>query len=210
MRALILWACLLSGCSSMYYGALDSIGIPKRDIMVHRVEKARDTQLEAKEQFKSALQQFTELTQYHGGDLETTYHKLDAEYQASVDKAQQVRKRIDDIEDVSQALFAEWREELEQYSSASLRRSSENKLKATELQYHQLIDVMNRAESKIAPVLTVLKDQVLFLKHNLNAQAIASLKGELSTIQTDVSALIAAMEKSINEADAFIKSIETN
>ncbi len=209
MRAfLLLCVALLNGCSSMYYGALDSIGIPKREIMVHRVEKARDTQLEAKKQFKSALEQFTALTNYKGGELEETYSKLNDEYEASVAKAKQVRKRIDDIEDVSSALFEEWREELEQYSSASLKRSSQKKLQATEKQYQQLIAAMNRAESKIAPVLAVFKDQVLFLKHNLNAQAIASLKGELGTIQTDVSTLIAAMEKSINEADAFINSIE--
>ncbi len=199
---------LLTGCSSMYYSALDSMGIPKRDIMVHRVEKARDTQQEAKEQFKSALDQFTHLTNFKGGDLEEVYNKLNGEYEASEAKAKEVRKRIDDIEDVSGALFAEWEEELQQYSNASLKRNSQQKLTETKKQYKQLIAAMNKAESKIAPVLTVFKDQVLYLKHNLNAQAIASLKGELGTIESDVSTLIAAMEKSIDEADAFIKTIE--
>ena len=78
----------------------------------------------------------------------------------------------------------------------------------TRRQYKQLIDAMNRAEAKIAPVLVVFKDQVLYLKHNLNAQAISSLKGELKTVESDVTELIKAMEKSINEANAFIKTIE--
>ena len=198
----------LTACSSMYYGAMDSVGVPKRDIMVYRVEKARDTQMEAKQQFKSALDQFTQLTQFDGGDLEETYNKLNDEYEDSVDKAKEVRKRIDDIEDVSEALLEEWKEEINEYSSASLKRSSEEKLRATEKQYHQLINAMNEAADKMDPVLVVFKDQVLYLKHNLNAQAIASLKGELGTIQSDVSSLISAMEKSIDEADAFIKTLE--
>ena len=67
---------------------------------------------------------------------------------------------------------------------------------------------MKRAEAKIQPVLTVFNDQVLYLKHNLNAQAISALKGELNAVESDVSALIIAMERSINEANAFIKTIE--
>ncbi len=198
----------LNACSSLYYGGLEKIGIPKREVMVHRVEKARDTQEETKQQFKSALEQFSALTSFKGGNLEATYKRLNGEYEASVAKASEVRKRISDIEDVSEALFTEWQDELNQYSNADLKRSSQQQLTATKGQYQQLITVMKRAEAKIDPVLAVFKDQVLYLKHNLNAQAIASLKGQLGSIQSDVSSLIAAMEKSINEANAFIKTME--
>jgi hypothetical protein len=141
----------LSACSSMYYGGLEKIGIPKREVMVYRVEKARDTQEETKEQFKSALEQFTAVTRFQGGDLEETYNKLNGEYEASVRKAEEVRQRISDIEDVSEALFSEWENEITQYSSASLRRSSQNKLKETKIQYRQLITAMKNAESKSNP-----------------------------------------------------------
>ncbi|WP_442499153.1 DUF2959 domain-containing protein [Methylobacter sp. sgz302048] len=200
--------CSLTACSSMYYGGLEKIGIPKREVMVYRVEKARDTQEETKEQFKSALEQFTALTNFKGGNLEATYNKLNGEYEDSIRKAEEVRQRISDIEDVSDALFREWEDELNQYSNASLKRSSQQKLTATRAHYKQLIAAMKRAESKIAPVLSVFKDQVLYLKHNLNAQAIASLKGQLGLVQSDVSTLITAMEKSIQEANAFIRTME--
>lgn len=198
----------LTACSSMYYGGLEKIGIPKREVMVYRVEKARDTQEETKEQFKSALEQFTVLTNFKGGNLEATYNKLNSEYEDSARKAEEVRQRISDIEDVSDALFREWEDELNQYSNTSLKRNSQQKLIATRAHYKQLITAMKRAESKIEPVLSVFKDQVLYLKHNLNAQAIASLKGQLGLVQSDVSTLITAMEKSIQEANAFIKTME--
>jgi septal ring factor EnvC (AmiA/AmiB activator) len=204
---LLLLLVILTGCSSAYYRAAESLGFHKRDILVHRVEKARDSQEEAKTQFKNALDRFTALTGFKGGSLEEKYRELDAEYQRSQAKADEVRKRIDDIEDVSEALFDEWENELSQYQNPSLKRSSQQKLTATRRRYDQLIAAMKRAEAKMEPVLLTFRDQVLFLKHNLNAQAIASLRGELDSLQTDISALIKSMEASIREADEFIKSV---
>lgn len=199
---------MLMGCSTMYLEALEKVGIPKRDVMVSRVEKARDTQEETKEQFKSALEQFTAATNFDGGDLEATYKRLNDAYEASVAKAEEVRSRIADIESVSEALFTEWKQEITQYSSAAMKQNSQKKLNTTQTHYRQLITSMKQAESKIEPILTVFNDQVMFLKHNLNARAIASLKGELSTIKSDVSALVVSMEQSINEANAFINTME--
>ena len=199
---------MLTACTTMYLEGLEKIGIPKRDVMVSRVEKARDTQEETKEQFKSALEQFTAATNFSGGDLEATYNRLNDAYEASVGKAEEVKTRIADIESVSEALFTEWKTEITQYSNASMKQNSQKKLDATQTHYRQLITSMKQAEAKIEPILTVFHDQVMFLKHNLNARAIASLKGELGTIKSDVSALVTSMEKSINEANAFISTME--
>lgn len=200
---------LLTACTTMYLEGLEKVGIPKRDVMVYRVEKARDTQQETKEQFKSALEQFTAATNFKGGDLEATYKRLNDAYEASLGKAEEVRSRIADIESVSEALFTEWKQEITQYSNASMRQNSQRKLEATQAHYHQLISSMKQAESKIQPILTVFNDQVMYLKHNLNARAIASLKGELGNIKSDVTALIASMERSINEANAFISTMDS-
>jgi predicted nucleic acid-binding Zn-ribbon protein len=199
---------MLTACATMYLEGLEKVGIPKRDVMVYRVEKARDTQEETKEQFKSALEQFTAATNFDGGDLEATYQRLNDAYEASVAKAEEVRSRIADIESVSEALFTEWKQEITQYSSTAMKQSSQKKLSTTQKHYRQLITSMKQAESKIEPILTVFNDQVMFLKHNLNARAIASLKGELSTIKSDVSALVVSMEQSINEENAFISTME--
>lgn len=208
---LIIWfAVVLTGCSAAYYKGMESLGFAKRDILVHRVEKARDSQQEAKQQFKSALEQFTALTGFKGGSLEEKYNSLNTEFERSEARANEVRKRIDDIENVSEALFSEWQNELGQYQNQALRRSSQQKLTATRQRYEQLIAAMKRAEATMDPVLTVFRDQVLFLKHNLNAQAIASLKGELGNLNSEISSLIKSMEASIREADAFIKTINQN
>jgi hypothetical protein len=198
----------LIGCSSAYFGALEKLGYHKRDILVSRVEKARDSQQDAKEQFKTALERFEEVVAFEGGELESRYKKLDSELQRSEKSAKAVRDRIASVEKVGEALFDEWETELKSYSSDSLRRSSEQKLRATKARYEKLVFSMNEAESKLEPVLMPFRDQVLFLKHNLNAKAIASLQEESYKIEANVRELVLEMEQSIAEADAFIRTLE--
>lgn len=195
------------GCQSAYYAGMEKMGYHKRDLMVSDVEKARDAQQEAKEQFKSALDRFTTVLNIKGGELQEKYDILNAEYEKSEAKANAVRDRIASVEDVSQALFEEWEAELKEYSSGTLRQSSQKKLTQTRTQYAQLIKAMKRAETKMDPVLAKFKDQVLFLKHNLNAQAITSLKSELVSVEGNIASLIKEMETSIKEADAFLASM---
>lgn len=205
----ILIPCLLTlcGCQSVYYKTMETFGHPKRDILVSRVEDTRDAQQETKEQFQTALEKFTAVVNFSGDELEKKYTELKSELERSESKANALHKHIRDVEDVSEALFEEWENELEDYSNDNLRRSSEQKLEQTRQQYTQLISAMKRAEAKIEPVLSSFRDQVLFLKHNLNARAVASLQDELDSVKADTAVLIREMEKSIAQADTFIKAM---
>jgi ElaB/YqjD/DUF883 family membrane-anchored ribosome-binding protein len=200
---------LVPGCETAYYGTMEKLGYHKRDLMANRVESARDAQQDAKEQFESALEKFSSVLQFDGGDLEKKYDQLKTAYDRSAARAQTVSDRIESVEDVAADLFDEWEAELKEYASDSLRRSSARKLKQTRAQYAQLISAMKRAESKMDPVLLAFHDQVLFLKHNLNARAIASLQTELVSVQSEVNSLIRDMNASIKEADAFISAMAT-
>lgn len=64
------------------------------------------------------------------------------------------------------------------------------------------------AGNGIEPVLIPMKDYVLYLKHNLNAQAIGRLKEKTLQIEEDVSDLINQMNRSIQETEHFIELLE--
>jgi hypothetical protein len=187
---------------------MEKFGIHKRDILVDRIEEARDSQQEGQEQFRSALEQYRAVVKFDGGEIEKAYDLLNKEYEDSAAAAEEISDRIRAIEAVADDLFNEWSAELDQYSSATLRNDSRKKLNATKKRYAKLISHMHKAEQSMQPILATLKDQVLYLKHNLNAQAITSLKGELDGISTDINQLIAKMELSIKEADTFISSLD--
>ena len=192
-----------SSCDTVYMATMDKMGYAKRDILSSRVKSARDAQEEAKKDIQSTLDQFGKVVAYQGGDLETTYKKLSSE-----DSAETVRTRIENVESVADALFSEWTTELGQYSSADLRRKSEAKLIQTRTRYNSMLAAMKRAEQRIDPVLKPLRDQVLYLKHNLNARALAAIKGELVKVDAQIDHLVKDMNRSIAEADRFIQSME--
>lgn len=199
----------LGGCSSAYYKTMESMGIEKRDILVDRVEEARDAQDSASEQFASALDQFRATVNFDGGDLEEVYDRLNSEYESSSAEAGDVSERIDAVESVAEDLFNEWAQELEQYSRADMRRTSASLLKDTRTRYGKLMASMRRAERSMEPVLEAFHDQVLFLKHNLNARAVGALRNELDSIERDTANLIKQMQKAIAEANAFIDSMKS-
>jgi hypothetical protein len=199
---------LLAGCQSAYYSAMEKVGVHKRDIMLDRVENAQTAQQDAQEQFKSALEQLSELINYDGGDLASQYELVNDQYEASKASAAEVESRIAAIEGVADALFDEWNEEIQQYSSQTLKRQSQQKLRETQGNYQSLIKAMHRAKDKMTPVLSALKDNSLYLKHNLNAQAIGALQGEYKTIKRDVESLVAEMSKAIAQSQQFIDLLQ--
>lgn len=199
---------MLSGCADTYYGAMEKVGVHKRDIMIDRVENARDAQEEAQEQFKSALEQFNAVVQLKDTDLKRAYDKLNAEYEGSRDAADNVSARIDKVEAVAGALFDEWQAELDLYQNAELRRSSKTKLEKTKVRYKEMLSSMHQAEKSMEPVLRIFRDNVLYLKHNLNAQAIGSLKGEFASLKSEINRLVTQMNQAIAKSNTFIADIK--
>lgn len=195
------------GCSTMYYSTMEKFGQEKRDILVKRVDAARDSQQETQEVFKDALEQFGAVVKFDGGNLQKQYDKMSAELERCEDRAEDVSTRIDDVDRVARDLFREWAAEAKQYQNAEYRRDSEAKLRDTQRNYERMLKAMRNAESKIEPVLSVFRDQVLYLKHNLNAKALASLQDEAAQIETDVNRLIQDLSAAIAEADRFIQQM---
>ena len=190
---------------NVYYQGRESLlGHHKRDIVVAQVDQACDSLRDCRDQFVDALDKFKSVVKMQDSPLEQRYQLLKSRYDLCRNKAEQLSLRIQAIEQVSEALFDEWEAELELYSNRSLRARSQQQLKKSRLQYQRLIKAMQTAEARMHPVLAAFQDQVLFLKHNLNAHAIAALRQEFVDIGVDISRLIDIMEKTIREASEFV------
>jgi len=206
--ALVVASLTSTGCASAYYNAWEKAGFHKRDILVSRVENSRDSQADAQEEFKDALEQFGSIVTLQNTDLKRAYEKLNAEYEDSEEAAQRVTDRINSVDAVAVALFKEWESEIEQYTNPDFKRSSTSQLRATRTRYDGMLASMRRSEQSMQPVLRTFRDNVLFLKHNLNAQAIGSLKGEFASLEDEIEILIREMNRSIAESDKFIAELK--
>lgn len=187
---------------------MEKVGYHKRDIMVDRVEAAQESQKDAQQELTSALEALSAFTQFDGGELESAYERINDQYQQSEAAAADVHERIAAIEDVADALFEEWQGELALYTSSKLRRASEQKLNTTKASYQTMLKAMKRAEQKMTPVLNTLRDNTLYLKHNLNASAVGSLQGEFATLEQDIRTAITQMNAAIKESDQFLAHLK--
>ena len=197
----------LVGCKNTYYKAMKTIGKEKRDILAARVKDSKKDQQQAKEQFKTTMESFQELTGFQGGSLESNYKKLNAEYEKSADSARKLHDRIDSIDQVSSDLFKEWQKEIDGMENKALKTQSAGMLKQARINEANYIKSMKQTEARMTPVLSAFRDRVTFLKHNLNARAIGSLKGTSAKISTDVDVLLTSLDGSMAQADALINSL---
>ncbi len=205
---LVCAACVLSGCQSAYYATMEKFGYEKRDLLKKSVVAARDEQMDASKEFKDALGRLKAIYGYDGGKLESAYNQLKSDYSGCEAAASAVRERITRMDRIANDLFAEWESEITQISSPTLAADSRRKLNDTRSRYSGLVSSLRASEATMEPVLRQFNDYVLYLKHNLNAQAIASLKGEGANIQAEISRLIEQMNQSIKQADEFVKLME--
>lgn len=198
----------LTACNSIYYAAWEKLGWEKRDLLVSAVKKARGEQKDAGEEFQDAMTQLKKLSGFHGGNLESAYNKFKGEYEDCEAQANKVRSQVREVDQVARDLFREWERETRQYENASLAADSRRRLEETRSRFEQLSSSLHSAESTMDPVLRQFRDQVLYLKHNLNAAAIGSLRGTADNIQADIQRLLEQMNRSIAEADRFISAMK--
>ena len=193
----------LSGCNLLLYQVM-----PKREVLKSAIEEATNTQEDAKEQFEDALDKYREVVSFDGGELETAYKTLNSEYKQSKEQVKKLSARIDNVENVAKDLFAEWEQEISLYTNPTLKAESSRQLSDTKQRAQNLIREMRRVESQMDPVLNAFGDQVLLLKHSLNAAAIAALQGELQAIEASVNSLIEELEASIAYSNDFLESLQ--
>lgn len=189
------------------YSVYEFFGVEKRDLFKKKIKNTKDDQGAAAESFQSALDKLKAIYKFDGGNLEKQYRSLDGSYNTAKEKVATVHASVVEVETVAKDLFKEWEGEIKQMQSDDLKTRSRKTLAETQGKYQEFHVSLKKSEAKMDPVLAKLKDHVLFLKHNLNAKAIAGLKTESGKIQGDIESLMKDMNNSISQADEFIKSM---
>jgi hypothetical protein len=206
-RSLIVFALLLSGCQSTYYKAMRTLGKEKRDILVQRIKDAKKDQDQTKQQLQTTMESFQALTGFKGGSLEKSYKRLNSDYESAASQAGKLHDKIQSIDQVSNDLFKEWQGEINAMDNGKLKSQDTVMLRNARARQATYMRAMRRTEDQIEPVLKTFHDQVLFLKHNLNARAIGSLKNTSAGLQSDVDGLVQSIDASSQEADKLISSL---
>ena len=209
MRAfsLVLLFLLLTGCKSFYYDALEHTGIHKRDLLMQRIEKVRDAQMAAQKQFETTLLEYRSVVLFQSGDLSKRQTQLEEDYRAAQLRARNVRYHLQGVDSVADDLFSEWKSELKDYRTAELRRAAEADYDRTRQQYATLREQLNETEARLQPLLDLLGDQMLSLRHSLNARTLTQSPDAYTQLEQDMKRLSEEMTRANNQADMFIRRL---
>jgi ElaB/YqjD/DUF883 family membrane-anchored ribosome-binding protein len=216
LLSLLVGSLSVLGCQSMVdkaknevkYSAYEMVGVEKRDLFKKDVKKVQSSQEDTGEAFKDALEKLQKIYAFDGGNLERQYRSLNSSYEDAQEEVTSVHERVKTLETTAEDLFKEWEGEIKEISAADLRTKSSATLRETRQRYNEFHASLKKSQNRMDPVLRKLRDHVLYLKHNLNAKAIAGLKVESSKIQNDIESLIKDMNSSIAQAEDFAKTID--
>lgn len=197
----------MTSCSSLYYGFWETFGQDKRDLLKSEIENSNEDQKDIKEEFSSTLERIKKEYNFDGGELERTYDYLSTRYEDAKKRQQKLQNRIDKIEEIGADLFKEWKKEALEIKNSKYRRSSLAKLSRTKTQFAKLRANLGKTERRLEAVMSKFKDQVLFLKHNLNAKALGSLKVEFKEIEKGINQLIENINSSRSTNNVFIEKM---
>ena len=140
-------------------------------------------------------------------DLFDKYSKFKRAYDDCEYRVNELADSIENIEDVSRNMFDEWTDQLAEYTNQDLRRASETQRADTQRSYDVLIAATKSAERAIKPVHATFHDQVLFLKGNVNAEAIVTLQGQTAAVDADVAKLVVDLDAAIAAAEKFLEGM---
>ncbi|MEM9602179.1 MAG: DUF2959 family protein [Pseudomonadota bacterium] len=200
---------LVTGCATTYYSVWETLGYQKRDILKTRVERARDSQQQAFDRFEAVARASAPLASALDGTVDTAgqVQSLRVAYRNAARTASTVRAHIDQVDDVSQALFSEWEAELINTASSTQRSNDHQELAETRQAYNSLIGAMRGAEAGIAPVLSTVEDSMRGLDA-VDGELTASQVSGFLSLQGDLERLTGDLQRSIDAATRFAERLE--
>ena len=192
---------------SVKEGALIQVGAKdKHDLLLERLEETIALQEETKQYLRDAYDVLSSVSD-DANAVEAQLDTLTQTYQQSEDIATSLKLQMKAVDRLANDLFNEWRRELRQYDNKNLRTKSAENLSKTKKQYQVLHEAMKKSYQSVAPLLSLLHDNELYLKHNRSVAAIQGFQQEVEAAGGHMDSMIENIELSIQESQSFAEVI---
>ena len=197
----------LTSCSTLYYNTWELLGKEKRDVLKMNMEDVDDQQKDVEEKVSDTLALIRKNYNFKEGKLEATYDRMKEDYEDAKSLADDYSEQVQKTIDIADDLFDEWEDEAKELSNANYRTTSLKQLRQTKASFKRSEKSMRRVENSLNKLLKSYNDQVVYLKHSLNAKAVGNLKAELSEIKRNIEILSSRIEKSKQQNLEFLNRL---
>lgn len=181
----------------------------KHDLLLERLEETVALQEETKQYLLDAYDVLSSVSD-DVSEVDAQMDALTATYQQSEDVAENLKKQMKAVDRLAKGLFIEWRRELRQYDNKNLRAKSAENLTKTKKQYQVLHAAMKKSYQSVAPLLSLLHDNQLYLKHNRTVAAMQGFQEEVDAAGSQMDNMIEDIELSIEQSESFAEVINVH
>ncbi len=193
----------LEKVKSVKNNALVQVGAKsKHDLLFEQIEESIALQQETKQYIEQAYDVLANVSD-DVGDVEGQKKEINQAYQQSESLAQKLKAKITKVDRTAKTLFIEWRRELRQYNNKNLREKSAQNLDNTKQQYATVRESMQKSYQSIEPLLRLLHDNELYIKHNRSVAAMQGFQSEVKAAGSNIDGILADIETAITDSEAF-------
>lgn len=188
----------------------DPEGLKRTDSLIKKAEDLVKETTSAREQIGKTLDTYNSIFAADTKDVRKAYKAVEGEMGKTEKKREDVRKNLDAMKVEADAYFASWKESLQQIGNPDLRKKSETRMGETRAKFDGILGTIGEARQAYEPFITSMKDQWVYLGHDLNPSGISSLKPEHDKLNAQGKELFGKIDASTKKATEYINSLRAS
>lgn len=177
------------------------------DDLSERIEEVHVATEVSKERMNAAVEALRSMTSSDfRGDALVAHAELTRSIESSEEQAETLRDHVTEMKDTASELFERWAQDLEGFTNAEMRQSSQKRLEDTRTRYQTIVAAVDPALWSLDAVNRDLRDHALFLGHDFNKSAVASVRPGVEALGKQRTELDGRLALAMNAAHDYLES----
>ena len=177
------------------------------DDLVASVERVNSELDASKTKLLGAVQTLQKVTAPDfKGDAVEGHKELVRAIDDSEDQTDDLRKSVERMQAEAEPVFNQWTKDLEGYSNPEMRQRSQARLAAARERYDAVVAAVTPVLVECEAVNQTLGDHALFLKHDMNPAALATIQDDVKKVAKEAADLDGAFNAGKAATRAYVDS----
>ncbi len=159
------------------FSTKQSVGLENVDSLVSRVEQVHlETELSRQAVYQAIVALGPLFAEDFNGDPTEAFEAFAQATEASERQANELRAHVSPMRNSAANVFERWAKTLDEFSSPNMKQRSADRLEATRERFAEVQEAAVLAQQSYDQLNGELRDTVLFLGHDFNAQSVAEIE----------------------------------
>ena len=182
-------------------------GVKQVQQLVKKAGSTAEAITQAKLQFQKTMDVYNAVLADDAKDRKALYKKLQGEMETTEKRRADVLRADDEMKTDADIVFKSWADSTGAIASPDLKKRSEERLAKTKERCAQIQAAGHRVGEAYLPFMSTLKDQVTYLGHDLNAEAVASLKKDAAKVNAQAQEVTKRVDEAVATINASIGAL---